>query len=395
MPFSALPGFRDFYPDDMAVRNHIFAVWRDVARRYGFEEVDGPPLESLDLFVAKSGPEIVQQLYAFTDKGDRQVALRAEMTPTLARMAGARAGGLRKPIKWFSVPQLFRYERAQRGRLREHFQLNMDIIGEPGIGADAELLAAALDVVRSFGLGPRDVIARVSSRGLLAALLTGAGVDDERLPLVYNLIDKLEREGAGKVADRLRSDAQLDPKVVDAVLEPFAQPDLEGARAAVRTDEAGAELQAVEDLFARLRAMGMDEFLRFDLSIVRGLAYYTGIVWELFDVAGELRAVAGGGRYDRLLAHLTDVDLPALGFGMGDVVLRELLSDKGLLPSTDRTMDFFVVAVSEDQREAVLSLVSRLRGSGRSVDYSLSGGGVGKQFKAASAAGATRVVVIG
>jgi histidyl-tRNA synthetase len=189
--FVSLPGFRDFYPDDMAVRSHIVGVWREVARRYAFQEYDGPPLEPTDLYIEKSGPEIVQQLYNFVDKGGREIALRPEMTPTFARMVGARVGGMRKPVKWFSIPQLFRYERAQRGRLREHFQLNLDIVGEAGVGADAELLATAVDVLRAFGLTASDVVARISDRRLLKALLLHAQVPAESLTLVYNIVDKL------------------------------------------------------------------------------------------------------------------------------------------------------------------------------------------------------------
>src|SRR5574341_1830355 len=176
MQGKALPGFRDFYPEDLSLRNHIFATWRNVARRYGFEEYDGPPLEALDLYTRKSGEEIEQQLYAFRDKGDRDVALRPEMTPTLARMVCARGQALKKPIRWFSIPQLFRYERQQRGRLKEHFQLNMDIIGEAGPLADAEVIAAAVDVLRAFGLGPKEVRVRLSDRRVLAGALGRSAV---------------------------------------------------------------------------------------------------------------------------------------------------------------------------------------------------------------------------
>src|SRR5437773_2898563 len=193
MQGQALPGFRDFYPDDLAFRNSIFATWREVARRYGFQEYDGPPLEPLELYTEKSGEEIVQQLYAFADKGGRKVALRPEMTPTLARMVGARAQALKKPIRWFSIPQLFRYERQQRGRLREHFQLNMDIIGEAGPAADAELIAAAIDIARAFGFGPTDFKARLSDRRLLRALLLGLKIREDKLPQVYLMLDKTGR----------------------------------------------------------------------------------------------------------------------------------------------------------------------------------------------------------
>src|SRR5919204_1001600 len=191
MSQGALPGFRDFYPEQFAERAFITGVWRDVARRFAFMEYDGPPLEPLDLYTKKSGDEIVGQLYSFRDKGDRDVALRPEMTPTFARMVGARANALRKPIRWFSMPQLFRYERQQRGRLREHFQLNVDIIGETDVTADAELLAVAIDIMREFGLLPDDVRARVSDRRLLRAILARLGVLDEQLPGVFGVIDKM------------------------------------------------------------------------------------------------------------------------------------------------------------------------------------------------------------
>src|SRR6059036_3005443 len=188
MQGKALPGFRDFYPEELTLRNHIFATWRSVAARYGFEEYDGPPLEAVDLYTRKSGEEIEQQLYSFRDKGDRDVALRPEMTPTLARMVAARGQALKKPIRWFSIPQLFRYERQQRGRLKEHFQLNMDIIGEASPLADAELMAAALDIMRAFGLGPQDVRTRVSDRRVLRTLLLGRGLTEAQLPVAFEVI---------------------------------------------------------------------------------------------------------------------------------------------------------------------------------------------------------------
>lgn len=394
--FAALPGFRDFYPDDLAIRAHIFRTWREVVARYGFQEYDGPPLEPLDLYTEKSGPEIVQQLYSFTDKGEREVALRPEMTPTFARMVGARAGGLRKPVKWFAIPQLFRYERQQRGRLREHFQLNVDIVGEADVAADAELLAVAIDVLRAFGLTSDDFVARVSDRQLLRALLLHAQVPEERLALVYNIVDKLERDPRDVIAERLANEAGLGPASVDEVLGIFRHREFEALRDAYgATEEIGEELHRIREFFDAIEAMGLREFVRFDLSVVRGLAYYTGIVFELFDTRGELRAICGGGRYDGLLQQLSGVDLPALGFGMGDVVLRELLADRGLLPDTARTLDDYLVAVTPEERPAMLAVAHRLRDAGRSVEYALRPQGVGKQFKNASALGARRVVVLG
>jgi histidyl-tRNA synthetase len=394
--FSALPGFRDFYPEDLAVRNHIVGVWRDVARRYGFEEYDGPPLEPLELYTEKSGQEIVQQLYNFVDKGDRAVALRPEMTPTLARMVGARAGAMRKPIRWFSVPQLFRYERQQRGRLREHFQLNLDIVGEPGVGGDAELLAAAIDVLRGFGLTSDDVVARVSDRALLRALLLHAQVPESQLILVFNIVDKLEREPREQIAHRLRNEAGLGAAVVDEVLGIFRHRDFDAVRAAYGgIASIGEEIRRLGDYFDTLRALGKLGYVRFDLSVVRGLAYYTGIVFELFDVRGELRAIAGGGRYDDLLQQIAGVDLPALGFGMGDVVLRELLKSRALIAKPEPALEAYLVAITPDERPAMLSLAARLRDAGWSVSYALQHQGVGKQFKNASALGARRTLVLG
>lgn len=395
--FTSLPGFRDFYPDDLAVRSHIMRTWREVARRYGFQEYDGPPLEPLDLYVEKSGPEIVQQLYNFTDKGGRDVAMRPEMTPTLARMAGARAGGMRKPIKWFAIPQLFRYERQQRGRLREHFQLNLDILGEEDVAADAELLAAAIDMLRAFGLTADDFVARVSDRRLLRALLVDAGVPEDQLILVYNIVDKLERETREALSKRLTGEAGLSDATVDAIFAIFTHRDFDAVRQVYGGRETVApEIERMAQLFAHLGSMGLGDFVRFDLTIVRGLAYYTGVVFELFDTRGELRAICGGGRYDDLLKRVSGTDLPALGFGMGDVVLRELLSDRGLLPETRHTVDFYLVAVTPEERPELLALAGRLRGDGFSVEYGLKHQkNLGKQFKAADAVGARRVVVLG
>jgi histidyl-tRNA synthetase len=394
--FVSLPGFRDFYPEALRVRAHIMGVWREVARRYGFQEYDGPPLEPVELYIEKSGPEIVQQLYNFTDKGGREVALRPEMTPTLARMVGARAGGMRKPIRWYSIPQLFRYERAQRGRLREHFQLNLDIIGEESVAADAELLAAAIDILRAFGLTEQDFVARVSDRRLLRALLLHAQVPEERLTLVYNIVDKLEREPRERIAERLAGEAGLGPAVVEEVLGIFRHTGFDEVRAAYGATEGIAEeIARLNVFFGQLDAMGLGAFVRFDLSVVRGLAYYTGVVFELFDARGELRAIAGGGRYDQLLGLIAGVELPALGFGMGDVVLTELLRDRGLLPEVEPQVEYYLVAVTPEDRPELLRLAHGLRDRGHSVEYGLRHQGVGKQLKAAAAVGASKAVILG
>jgi histidyl-tRNA synthetase len=393
---TSLPGFRDFYPPDLAVRSHIMRAWRDAARRYGFEEYDGPPLEQLELYVEKSGEEIVRQLYNFEDKGGRSVALRPEMTPTLARMVGAKAGSLRKPIRWFSAPQLFRYERTQRGRLREHYQWNVDIIGEDGIAADAEVLAVALDALRMLGLGAEDIVARFNDRRLLETLLLHAGVERDRLLAAYAVIDKIGRDSSERIRARFADDVGLPPATIDSVLDLFDTDSL----AALRTRHATVpdvvrEIDRLVGYEQILEALGLGAFIRFDPVIVRGLAYYTGTVFEIFDRKGELRAICGGGRYDGLLASVSSADLPAVGFGMGDVVLTELLRDRNLLPEGVAGADTFIVAMSDADRPLLLSIAQSLRAQGESVLYALSPAGVGKQLKEADARGVSRVILLG
>jgi histidyl-tRNA synthetase len=390
----ALPGFRDFYPVELAERSHIFRGWRDVARRFGFVEYDGPPLEPLDLYTRKSGAEIVDQLYNFRDKGDREIALRPEMTPTLARMVAARANAMRKPVRWFSIPQLFRYERAQRGRLREHFQLNMDIIGEADVSADAELLAAAIDVMRAFGLTSEDVVARVSDRRLLNALLKGIGITESQLPAAYAALDKLDRDPREVLETRLAAaglsastSAQLF-ELAGATADEAAFSQLVGAAGAT------AEWENLRQYLDHLESLGVRDWVRLDLSIVRGLAYYTGIVFELFDAKGELRAICGGGRYDTLLESLGGVSLPALGFGMGDVVLGELLRARGKMPHAEPHVDVWVAYGDSGTVEDAMRVASRLRARGRSVEYALGNQKLARQLKAAHAAGAAQTVVI-
>ncbi len=364
-----LPGFRDFYPEALALRRYIFARWRETARRYGFREYDGPPLEPLELYTQKSGDEIVAQLYHFVDKGDRAVALRPEMTPTLARMVGARHRDYKKPIKWFAIPQLFRYERQQRGRLREHFQFNADIIGESDLAADAELIALAIDSLRAFGLTENDFIVRISDRQAWQRHLAGLGIAEDKQYAVFQAIDKLEREPLEKTREKI---AALTPKVDEVLAFPR------------------------EDLRELLDRLGeMRRYCQVDFKIVRGLAYYTGIVWEIHDRKGELRAIAGGGRYDNLIQRISGVDLPALGFGMGDVVLGELLKERGRLPKPDWGLDCYVVIADEALRPEALKLIHQLRDAGIAVDYSLTPAKVGKQFQAAGSLGARYAVVVG
>ncbi|MEI6357870.1 MAG: ATP phosphoribosyltransferase regulatory subunit, partial [Verrucomicrobiota bacterium] len=319
-----LPGFRDFYPEPLPanepwscdLRQHIFGRWRETARRYGFREYDGPPLEPLELYTNKSGAEIVAQLFNFADKGDRAVSMRPEMTPTVARMVATAERAYKKPIKWFSLPQLFRYEKQQKGRLREHFQLNCDIFGESDAGADAEIVALLIDVLLSLGLTHEDFVIRLSSRQAWQRFFAARGGDPARAYEFYQVVDKLERERPEVSAEKL---APLGVK-------------LEEVQAFITASIPEPELQTVID---NLSARGLGGFVKVDYGVIRGLAYYTGIVFEAFDRKGEFRAIAGGGRYDQLVKQVSEgkADLPALGFGMGGVVLAELLKVRKLVPS--------------------------------------------------------------
>jgi histidyl-tRNA synthetase len=394
MQTQALPGFRDFYPADLALRDYIFRTWRQVAARYGFEEYDGPPLEPLELYTAKSGDEIVGQLYSFKDKGDREVSLRPEMTPTLARMVAARANGLKKPIRWFSIPQLFRYERQQRGRLREHFQLNCDLIGESGHLADAEIVALAIDAVRMFGLGPEDFRVRLSDRRLLSALLGELGVKEAQTGTVYQVFDKLRRTPE-EVSLRRLVDGGLSRGTSEELLDLARARSWDRLAGHSSLKRALGEGDSLRRTLEALRAMGFGDYLELDLGIVRGLAYYTGTVFELFDAAGELRAICGGGRYDNLLQSLGGVDLPALGFGMGDVVLGELLRERGKAPAADPTVDVFLAAIGQDDIIEVLGLARELRDADLRVEYALAPQAVGKQLKLADTRGARVAIVVG
>jgi histidyl-tRNA synthetase len=369
-----LPGFRDFYPEPLPhtdvwssdAREFIFETWRTIARRYNFREYDGPPLEPLELFTTKSGEEIVGQLYNFTDKGERAVSLRPEMTPTLARMAAAHERNYKKPLKWFAIPQLFRYERQQKGRLREHFQFNADIIGESDAAADAELIALLIDTLRAFGLTAQDFVIRLSSRNAWHEFFAGRHGRHENEYEFFQVIDKLERTPKEEAEKKLSA---LGFSLAD--INHFI--------------ESGKPTAELEDILQNLAARGLCDFVKVDYKVIRGLAYYTGVVFEAFDAKGEFRAIAGGGRYDNLVKLISGgkVDLPALGFGMGDVVLLELLKARGLLPKFDATTDVFVLIEDENLRTQSLKLIHDLRAAGFAVEYSLTPAKPDKQFKRA------------
>ena len=364
-------------------------------RRYAFQEYDGPPLEPLELYTQKSGDEIVGQLFEFVDKGGRAVAMRPEMTPTFARMVGARAQALRKPVRWFSMPQLFRYERTQKGRLREHFQLNVDIVGEADVLADAELLSVAVETMTAFGLTASDVRARVSDRRLLNGLLSHLAIDEPTWPVVYAVLDKLERQPQEISAEKLTA-AGLPPATVEAILG-FATLDFTTLQSRYgQAPDVAPHVERFAQYVAHCEALGIGSWLRFDLTIVRGLAYYTGIVFELFDNVGEFRAICGGGRYDHLLKSLGGTDLPALGFGMGDVVLGELLKARGLMKVATPVVAVWIAQApdSPSYPTAMLRAAARLRADGHAVEFALREQRIEKQLEAARKAGSLATIVV-
>lgn len=393
--YEKLPGMRDFYPDDMYVRRWIEERWREVGWRYGFEEYDAPLMEPLELFTDKSGDEIADQLYAFSDRGDRSIALRPEMTPSLARMVAARAGGLPKPIKWFSIPRLFRYERPQRGRFREFWQLNLDIIGVEGVEADAEIIAAGVEALRVCGLTSDDFEVRYSDRRLLDAVLGAVSVEPEQRPATYAALDKLGRIGPDAVAQSL-SAAGIDAALAKALVGVVAGRRIEGLEA-LDIDPAvlAAELQRIDRLREYLEGYGVGEFCVFDLSVVRGLAYYTGVVFEMYDLKGAFRALCGGGRYDDLLSAVGGADLPAVGFGLGEAVLMELLAARGRTPRPEPRCDVFVIPVSADEHAFATRVVAALRDAGIAADIALRRQSLGKALRSAAQSGAAFAAVIG
>jgi len=411
LPMQALPGFRDFLPEDCARRNYIFARWRAVARRYGFVEWEGPPLEATELYKKKSGAEIVEQLFNFTDKGEREVALRPELTPTLARVVAAHEREFKKPLKWFSIGQFFRYEKQQRGRLREHFQLNCDIIGEASVAAEAELIALLVDLLREFGFTEEDFVVRISSRDVWLSFVleklnpgqSTSSVNDVQFRRFLEILDKIERQDDRTTNAQLREFGATVTDVwswVEKTRRVLEEP---------RHDEAlslhGTTLYNLHKLFhEHLIPRGLKPYVEIDLSIVRGLAYYTGIVFEVFSRKTKFRAIAGGGRYDNLISQLSDgtLSLPALGFAMGDVVLGELINEiprarEAMQKSitNDSKIDIYVVVAKEERRADALTQIQQLRDRGYRIDYPLTPTKVARQFQAAEDLGARVAILYG
>ncbi len=396
--FQSLPGFRDFYPEDFSRRQHIFRHWRQAASAFGFQEYDAPVLESLELYKTKSGDEIEAQLFSFTDKGGREVALRPEMTPTVCRMVGARAGALKRPIKWFSIAEFYRYERAQKGRLRAFNQFNADIFGEAGPEAEIELIALLIQCLAGFGLTKDDFTIRLSDRDLWFFYLEALGFDDAQSRLLLTAIDRHEKMGDDAFKAYTEAHGAIDAgrkaKVL-AFLTIKGLGELETALAAFKSEKIGARLADWRKVLAGISAMGLADFIAVDLSVVRGLAYYTGFVFEAFDRKGDLRALAGGGRYNDLVKKLGGPDLPAVGFAIGDVTTGLLLEQRGLAPVHVSAPDVYAVIGGEVERQAAFADIQALRAAGIRVEYPFKELAFGKQFKVAAESGARLALIYG
>jgi len=384
-------GTRDFFPESYASLNHICGTWRSTALSYGFEEFEGPVLETLELYKIKSGEEILSQLYHFADKGGRELALRPEMTPTLARMVARIHNQAAKPIKWFSIPRCLRYEKPQKGRLREFFQLNVDIIGEEAPTADLEVIGCAVDSLANLGLGSDDFVVKINSRNYVSGFFSSLGITGEVMGRLYKIVDNARKAGPEATKGSLDELglAGTQRREVDAYLSAESMEDVK--RVGARNPGAG-ELVALFDL---IDASGFGPYCDFDPTIVRGLDYYTGIVFEIFDRKETMRAICGGGRYNRLLSEFAGVDVPACGFGMGDVVLGRILEEAGLMPDYDRQIDYYLVRVTDGELGPLLRAARVLRTDGNRVEYTYGNIPLKKQMARASKIGARRALIFG
>ncbi len=397
MEIQSVKGTRDFYPEDMAKRNFIADLWKQVSLRNGFVEYDGPIFEYLAMYRLKSGDEIASQLFAFEDRGERKLAIRPEITPTLARMVNQRINALPRPLKWFSVPRLCRAERPQKGRLREFFQWNIDIIGVDDCLADAEVIFCSVDYLIQTGLTSDDVVVKISSRRLMASLLEYFGIEEKQLEKVYGVLDKKSKVPP-EIFEKMLEEAISDSDKRQKALKLMAVQSLVELESFAGADKnANDALEELKKLFNYLNIMGISEFCKFDIGIVRGLAYYTGIVFEIYDKSEQLRAICGGGRYDNLLSDFGGQKISATGMGMGDCVLGIVLEEKGIFKNLLQKsgIEYFVAFADESLRNESLKIIAKLRRAGRKADFSYKGGSLGKQLKQASAVNAAVCVIVG
>lgn len=385
-------GMRDFYPEDMVWRNRVFDAFRAAGEAVGFEPYDACVVESYELLARKAGEEVGEQIYHFRDKSDRHIALRAEMTPTLARMVAQRQGSLAFPIKWTTIAQCFRYERMTKGRKREHYQWNCDIIGEESVLAEVEVLGAACDALRRMGLSKDDFRVHVSNRALLSELLAASGIPSDRHAQVFLALDKRGKMPDEEIAAMLR-DGGVDDAGVKAT---FAIMDLKTLDEAERLAGAGSPAVAqLRELFRLAGIAGFADCLVFDISVIRGLSYYTGIVFECFDTQREFRAIFGGGRYDNLLTTIGGDPATAVGLGFGDVVVTELLKARLGADAPAPKKGVYVGWMFPEQRDTALALAAKLRAQGECVNLALRKAKPKQFFSRAGASSCAKAVFLG
>ncbi|CAH8269895.1 unnamed protein product [Arabidopsis lyrata] len=385
-------GTRDFPPEDMRLRNWLFNHFKEVSRLFGYEEVDFPVLETEALFIRKAGEEIRDQLYCFEDRGNRRVALRPELTPSLARLVIQKGKSVSLPLKWFAVGQCWRYERMTRGRRREHYQWNMDIIGVPEVTAEAELISSIVTFFKRIGITASDVGFKVSSRKVLQELLKKYGVPEDLFGRVCIIIDKIEKIPIDEIKKELGFTG-VSEDAIEQLLQVLSVKSLDDLEDIL--GGAGEAIADLKQLFSLAEKFGYSEWIQFDASVVRGLAYYTGIVFEGFDRKGKLRAICGGGRYDRLLSTYGGDDIPACGFGFGDAVIVELLKEKDLLPELGQEVENIVCALDKDLQGAAATVATTLRDKGQTVDLVLESKPLKWVFKRAARVNARRLVLVG
>ncbi|HEX2915129.1 MAG TPA: histidine--tRNA ligase [Chloroflexia bacterium] len=375
-------GTRDFYPDKMRWRNWLFSTCRRVSQLYSYEEYDGPFLEYLDLYAAKSGEELVnEQTYTFDSRGGEKLAIRPEMTPTLARMVAAKQNELRKPIRWFTFPNIWRYEKPQRGRKREFYQYNIDLLGVESMEAEAEILAVVVDIMKALGLGKGEFVIRVNNRYFLEDLLGKLEIDLNLKDAVYREIDRIEK---------------LKPEVFRANLQDagLSEEQISKLETTLRQKDFG-DFPALESLWEKFTEYDITDFVEFDPSIVRGLLYYTGTVFEVWDPTKRFnRAIMGGGRYDNLVTALGGQPLPAVGIAFSDVTIEEMLTQQGKMPNLPRDVDVYVAQYSAAERPAAIKVASQLRSDGLRTEVNILDHSLDKQLKAASASGARFAVIV-
>ncbi|MBI2499232.1 histidine--tRNA ligase [Candidatus Woesearchaeota archaeon] len=374
-----MEGFRDFYPEDKRIQNWIFGKWRKIAEKYGYSEIDGPILEPIELY-NKSGEEIPEQIYSFTDKGGRKLALRPETTPTVARMIKNKKD-LKLPIKWYSISRCLRYERPQKGRVREFFQFNLDCLGSKNQMADAEVIATSIEIMKELGLGKKDFFVRISNRKLMEDLLLDIGIKKENLKDIYRILDKICKYSDEDIKKELREKG-VEPKKVDELFKLLKIRDLNK----IKINSPG--LDKLKELFTLLNDYGVLDYCKLDLSIMRGFDYYTGTVFEVFDSSMEFRAVAGGGRYDDLAG------IPGVGYGMGDIVIQLFLEKKKKIPKLNKEIDYFIAPVSEKMNKKAIKIADKLR-KDYNVEVEILGRNLGKQMGYADSVKAKNLVIVG